>query len=48
VYFVYPETKGFELEEIVRLFDGERREEKVDGAEVEKNAIDVEHAEVKN
>ncbi|KAL4881055.1 general substrate transporter [Aspergillus karnatakaensis] len=46
VYFVYPETKGFSLEEIVTIFDGERlarhAQEKQD-----KDAIDVEYAELR-
>ncbi|KAJ0418914.1 general substrate transporter [Aspergillus carlsbadensis] len=47
VYFVYPETKGFALEEIVTLFDGGRDEAMVKTA-LDKNVIDVEHAEIKD
>jgi energy-coupling factor transporter transmembrane protein EcfT len=47
VYFVYPETKGFALEEIVTLFDG-GRVAAADKSALDKNIVDVEHAEVKD
>ncbi|KAL5343418.1 hexose transporter protein [Aspergillus crustosus] len=47
VYLVYPETKGFALEEIVTLFDGERLAAPVDEKR-DKDAIDVEHAEIRD
>ncbi|KAL3442862.1 general substrate transporter [Aspergillus insuetus] len=47
VYFVYPETKGFALEEIVTLFDG-GREAAAGKTALDKNIVDVEHAEVKD
>ncbi|KAJ6104336.1 general substrate transporter [Penicillium sp. IBT 18751x] len=47
VYFVYPETKGFSLEEIALIFDGEPAEHYVGGvSRLHGKIVDAEHVEV--
>jgi hypothetical protein len=47
VYFVYPETKGYSLEEIALIFDGEPAEHNEDGvSRFHGKIVDPEHVEI--